>query len=571
VLGTLQKYREIIISVALFLIFDLSVLVVSSITTGQLESDAVAVNLASRQRELSQRIVKTLLQIQIAQHAGHSIEAPQTELATTFKIFDETIEGLRDGRLVTGGDYKTVMLIPVATDSAKVYLERAFLIWNPFKEKLFRVIAAKGTVPQEDLQDAVEYASNNNLLLLDLMNVITSEAEKQLSHKSNTLRIIQITGIIAALINFFILLFHFIRKLRFQDVEIARYSKNLEKMVDVRTRELRIAQEQLRATNISLEKAKHELEILNSQLEQKVEERTAELRNAQAQLIQSEKMAALGQMVAGLAHEVNTPLAFVKTNLEGMAEFQKDIFALIEDVDRVCECLKQHDFKNLDHHLVQLAMRQQRLQQANIVQDLHDMLRESLTGLDRIQELVINLKNFSRLDEAEFKYADLHAGLDSTLLIANNIIKNKAKVIKEYAPKLYAECYPAQLNQVFLNLITNAVQAIEHDHGEIRIQTAVVDEYAVIRISDNGQGIPTEHLNRIFEPFFTTKPVGQGTGLGLSICYQIIEKHSGIIQVESHVGVGTTFTIKIPIRQRRNGTVTESLQLPTSNLQMVQV
>lgn len=568
-LGNLQKYREIIISVALFLILDLSVLVVSSITTGQLESDAVAVNLASRQRELSQRIVKTLLQIQIAQNAEHSIEGPQNELATTFKIFDETILGLRDGRLVTGGDYKTVMLNSVETDSAKVYLERAFLIWNPFKEKLFRVIAAKGTVPKEDLQDAVEYASKNNLLLLDLMNFITSEAEKKLSDKSNTLRTIQITGIIAALINFFILLFHFIRKLRSQDAEIARYSENLEKMVDIRTRELRTAQEQLRATNISLERAKYELEILNSQLEQKVEERTAELKNTQTQLIQSEKMAALGQMVAGLAHEVNTPLAFVKTNLEGMSEFQKEIFALIDETDKLCESLKNDDMENLDRHLIQLAELQQRLKQANTVQDISDMLCESLTGMDRIQELVMNLKNFSRLDEAEYKHADIHAGIDSTLLIANNIIKNKARVVKEYAPKLYAECYPAQLNQVFLNLITNAAQAIERDDGEIKITTSVEDGYAVIRVADNGKGIPKEHLNRIFEPFFTTKPVGQGTGLGLSICYQIIEKHSGMMQVESQVGVGTTFTIKIPIKQKRDGAAaTESIRSRTSNLQM---
>ncbi|MDW8436647.1 MAG: ATP-binding protein [Chloroherpetonaceae bacterium] len=567
-MGNLQKYREIIISVALFLIFDLSVLVVSSLTTGQLKDDAVAVNLASRQRELSQRIVKTLLQIQIAQSAGQSIEEPQTELAMTFKIFDETIEGLRDGKYVTGGDYQTVMLIPVETDSAKVYLERAFLIWNPFKEKLFRVIAAKRAVPQEDLQDAVEYASKNNLLLLELMNVITSEAEKKLADKSNTLRMIQISGIIAALINFFVLLFHFIRKLRSQDAEIARYSENLEKMVEIRTRELRRAQEQLRATNASLEKAKGELEVLNSQLEQKVEERTAELRNAQTQLIQSEKMAALGQMVAGLAHEVNTPLAFVKTNLEGMREFHKDLFKLVEESEKLCDALQRDDLDRIDEHFARLAEIQRHLKESNRIQDISDMLRESLTGMDRIQELVINLKNFSRLDEAEYKYADIHAGIDSTLLIANNIIKNKAKVIKEYAPKVFAECYPAQLNQVFLNLITNAAQAIEHSNGEIRIKTEVVDGYAVIRVSDNGKGIPKEHLNKIFEPFFTTKPVGQGTGLGLSICYQIIEKHHGSIKVESQVGVGTTFTIKIPTKQtRRDDKVGENVLSPASELQ----
>lgn len=567
-LGNLRKYREIIISVALFLIFDLSVLVVSSLTTGQLKDDAVAVNLASRQRELSQRIVKTLLQIQIAQNAGRSIAEPQTELAMTFKIFDETIEGLRDGKFVTGGDYQTVMLIPVETDSAKVYLERAFLIWNPFKEKLFRVIAAKNAVPQDDLQDAVEYASKNNLLLLDLMNVIASEAEKKLADKSNTLRMIQISGIIAALINFFILLFHFIRKLRSQDAEIARYSQNLEKMVDIRTRELRRAQEQLRATNASLEKAKRDLEILNSQLEQKVEERTAELKSAQAQLIQSEKMAALGQMVAGLAHEVNTPLAFVKTNLEGMREFHQDLFQLAEESEKLCDALRNDDFDRIDEALVRLADVQSRLKRSNRIQDISDMLRESLAGMDRIQELVVNLKNFSRLDEAEFKYADIHAGIDSTLLIANNLIKRKAKVVKDYAPKLYAECYPAQLNQVFLNLITNAAQAIERADGEIRIKTELVDDYAVIRVSDNGKGIPKEHLNRIFEPFFTTKPVGQGTGLGLSICYKIIEKHRGVIQVDSQVGVGTTFTIKIPTKQKRDDfSASESVFSPVSELQ----
>lgn len=279
-------------------------------------------------------------------------------------------------------------------------------------------------------------------------------------------------------------------------------------------------------------------------------------------------MAALGQMVAGLAHEVNTPLAFVKTNLEGMSEFQKEIFAILEEANKLCESLKNDDIENLDKHLVRLAEMQERVNQANTMQDISDMLRESLTGMDRIQELVINLKNFSRLDEAEYKYADIHAGIDSTLLIANNIIKNKARVVKEYAPKLYAECYPAQLNQVFLNLITNAAQAIEHNHGEIKIKTSIEDGYAVIRVSDNGKGIPKEHLNRIFEPFFTTKPVGQGTGLGLSICYQIIEKHFGVMHVESQVGVGTTFTIKIPVKQKRDGATTKSIRSRASDLQI---
>jgi hypothetical protein len=208
VFGNFQKYREIIISVALFLILDISVLVVSSLTTGGLQEDGVAVNLASRQRELSQRMVKTLLQIQIAQTARQNIERPQTELAMTFKLFDETIEGLRDGKLATGGDFKPVLLKKVETDSARVYLERAFLIWNPFRDKLLRVIAAKNAVPEEDLADAIEYVSANNLILLDFMNLITSEAEKVLAQKTNTLKSIQITGILLALGNFFILLFH---------------------------------------------------------------------------------------------------------------------------------------------------------------------------------------------------------------------------------------------------------------------------------------------------------------------------------------------------------------------------
>ena len=278
------------------------------------------------------------------------------------------------------------------------------------------------------------------------------------------------------------------------------------------------------------------------------------IREQQSQLIQSEKMASLGQMVAGIAHEVNTPLGFVRNNIEVMSKFQNRMIDTLNEYHFLRDQLINGNVDALEEQLNKVSEISKKIEGKQFKDKVDSVLNESLVGIDRIQELVLDLKNFSRLDEESFKLSNINDGIDSALKIANNMIKNKVEVHRDFAGNLDVECFPARMNQVFLNLISNGVQAIP-ENGDLWISTSreMIEstEYAVISIRDNGKGIPKENLEKIFEPFFTTKPVGEGTGLGLSIVYKIIEQHNGFITVDSEVGKGTTFLIKIPVRQKK--------------------
>lgn len=269
---------------------------------------------------------------------------------------------------------------------------------------------------------------------------------------------------------------------------------------------------------------------------------------AQAQLVQSSKMASLGQMVAGVAHEVNTPLGYVQSNVEMLGE-------------QIQELQKQHNqCCNLQQSLTQKdlpqAQRQQKMKNflalnramcdQNILDDALSLVTDSDYGLKRISELVQSLKDFSRMDRQLQDHFDLHQGLDSTLNIAHNVIKNKVEIIKNYGEIPLIRCAPSQINQVFLNLITNAAQAMEQE-GTITLETGVKGSMVYVKVIDNGKGIQKKDLAHIFDPFFTTKAVGEGTGLGLSISYKIITDHQGKIEVASTVGQGTQFTVLLPL------------------------
>jgi signal transduction histidine kinase len=272
---------------------------------------------------------------------------------------------------------------------------------------------------------------------------------------------------------------------------------------------------------------------LYEHLEEKVQERTAaltrtlaELRETQAQLVQSEKMAALGDLVAGVAHEINTPLGAVASNTDLVARAVARVKEMVADP---AQAEKVRGF--LDK-----------------AAGMADVSREACR---RINEIVRSLRNFARLDEAERKAADLHEGLDSTLTLVAHLLKNRVTVHRDYGPLPQVLCYPNQLNQVFLNILVNAAQAIE-GAGEIRIRTRVVPAggaagSVVVEITDSGAGIPPQILNKIFDPGFTTKGVGVGTGLGLAICYRIVANHQGRIEVDSEVGKGSTFRIILPL------------------------
>jgi PAS domain S-box-containing protein len=271
-----------------------------------------------------------------------------------------------------------------------------------------------------------------------------------------------------------------------------------------------------------------------------------ESRLNEMQMMQTEKMSSLGQMVAGLAHEMNTPLGFVKNNIEMLEAKNKETKELIALYEKLRSQIMYGSPNDVALLLSQIDTVSQKVKN-RVWQESDSLFRSSVEGINRIQDLILNLKNFSRLDEADFKPTDINENIESTLKIAGHLFKGGIQVIKEFSPLPPVQAFPAQMNQVFLNLITNAVHAVDERTGRITIKTMHQGNSVVIKVIDNGKGIPPENLKKIFDPFFTTKPVGQGTGLGLSIAYKIIEKHGGKIEVQSQVGRGTEFTITLPV------------------------
>jgi len=262
------------------------------------------------------------------------------------------------------------------------------------------------------------------------------------------------------------------------------------------------------------------------------------LEEAHNQLLQSEKMASIGQLAAGVAHEINNPIGYVNSNLgtlRGYVETLLDVLDAYEAAELPEGAAKER---------VEAA--KARADLGYLKTDVADLLSETGDGIDRVRRIVQDLKDFSHVDQGEWVLADLHRGLESTLNVVNNEIKYKARVVREYGELPALRCLPSQLNQVFMNLLVNAAHAIE-GQGTITIRTAVRGDEAWVEIADTGSGIPAQLLTRIFDPFFTTKPVGKGTGLGLSLSYGIVQKHGGRIEVESEPGKGTTFRICLPI------------------------
>lgn len=268
-------------------------------------------------------------------------------------------------------------------------------------------------------------------------------------------------------------------------------------------------------------------------LEQEVQEQTNKIKKTQAMIVQQEKLAAIGQLSAGVAHEINNPIGFISSNLGTLRNY---IGKLTRYIDSSSNGMCADALKELRNTL----------KIDFIVDDINDLISESIEGTERVKEIVNNLKNFSTVGGTEAKESDINEGLENTIKVIWNELKYKAKVIKNYGKLPLVTCYIHQLNQVFMNLLSNAVQAIE-SNGEITIKTWQDRDTVCISIADSGQGIPEENINKLFEPFFTTKEVGKGTGLGLSISHDIIQQHHGEITVESKVGKGTTFTITLPV------------------------
>ncbi|HEY9626517.1 MAG TPA: HAMP domain-containing sensor histidine kinase [Coleofasciculaceae cyanobacterium] len=299
--------------------------------------------------------------------------------------------------------------------------------------------------------------------------------------------------------------------------------------------------------------SKVQLESQNKELQQVI----TQLKDTQIQLVQAEKMSSLGQLVAGIAHEVNNPVNFIYGNLSHVKDHVSDLLSVVA-------LYQKHYPTPADEIQIKIADTDLEFVQT----DLHKVLDSMQTGTQRIRQVVLSLRNFSRIDESAFKAVDIHEGIESALLILHHRLKEKPKlpaiqVIRDYGDLPLIECYPSQLNQVLMNILTNAVDALEEFNADrtyeaiteqpswIKIQTTLIDRYSIqISIADNGLGIPEPIKQQIFNPFFTTKPIGMGTGMGMSISYQIItEKHQGKLECFSTPGKGTEFIMQIPIRQ----------------------
>jgi signal transduction histidine kinase len=328
-----------------------------------------------------------------------------------------------------------------------------------------------------------------------------------------------------------------------------------------------VQQEELLAriqVHLKLQELSKTLEEKNKLLAERnshLEATLTELKQAQIQIIQSEKMSSLGQLVAGVAHEINNPLNFVDANLNYVQGYTEDLLDFVRLYD-----------KHYPDPIPEIQAKANEIDIEFLQTDLSKLLNSMRVGTERINQIVLSLRNFSRMDEAEFKAVDIHDGLDSTLLILQHRLKATAKraeiqIIRNYADLPLIECYAGQLNQVFMNILANAIDAIDEASdqqvqddesfkmGCIQISTALNElqhesPWVKICISDNGSGIPQHIKQKIFEPFFTTKPTGKGTGMGMSISYQIIvEKHGGLLNCCSTAGAGTEFVIQIPVQQ----------------------
>ena len=295
----------------------------------------------------------------------------------------------------------------------------------------------------------------------------------------------------------------------------------------------------------------------NLNLEHRVQDRTRELSEAlehlkesEAQLIQSEKMSSLGQMVAGVAHEINTPLAYVKNSLGTVSERLGDLSGAVDHCDKLLALLQQGqnvDGDELTRQFARTSTAIEQLKSGHVTEELASLLKDGLYGTGQMAEIVGNLKDFSRLDRSKVTSFNLNEGLNSTLILAKHLLKS-VKVERRLGDIPPVVCSPSQVNQVFLNLVTNAVQAMENGQGTLTLTTRSVDGGVAAEVADTGKGIPEDVLPKIFDPFFSTKEIGKGTGLGLSVSYKIVQQHGGRIDVESTPGVGSRFTVWFPLK-----------------------
>ncbi len=510
------------IIIILFILLSLGIFIPNFILSSQLKQDSLAINLAGRQRMLSQRIVKALLTIQYQQQQGEDLIAAQNELALSYQLFDQTLEGFASGGKVYDADEKLIFLNPVSSKKTRQSVQEAFVIWFPYRQKLQPILNHQ--ISPGTLRQAIIYAKRENLNLLDLMNQLTVDLEKEAQFKALILQVFQGVSLVFAL------------------GLICLLTQNIQELKS-RDQRLKLSQFKLKKKAEKLEKTIHQL------------------KQTQTQLVQSEKMSSLGKMVAGIAHEINNPINFIHGNINYASENVKDLLNLVQQY--------QAYYPNPSAN-IQIAIEE--MDFMFVQEDLPKLLSSMQNGTKRVREIVKSLRTFSRLDESELKNVNIHESIDSCLMLLEHRLASSEKdleieVIKNYKSLPPIHCYPGQLNQVFMHILENAIDAIRERWSkhhclsrdcltnltlpQIKIHTEPVDHQEIkITITDNGCGIKKETLPQIFDPFFTTKPIGKATGLGLAISYQVVvEKHRGQLTSNSILGQGTEFVIQIPIKQ----------------------
>ena len=299
---------------------------------------------------------------------------------------------------------------------------------------------------------------------------------------------------------------------------------------------------------VQLERQHHDMQEELIQKNKKLDETLADLQATQSQILQSEKMASIGQLAAGVAHEINNPIGFIGSNLDALADYMTDVdqlFVHYQALQKTLQDAKQTLSEEINKQLSTIIQFEEEIELDYLKGDIPELLHDCKDGTQRVGKIVADLKSFAHPGNDKQMLIDLNAGLESTLNVVYNEIKYKAVVVKELGEIPLVEGFPQKLNQVFMNILVNAAQSIE-EKGEIKILTRKDGPNVVVAISDNGCGIKKANIPKVFDPFFTTKEIGKGTGLGMNIAYNIIEEHKGTIRVESEVGKGTTFTITLP-------------------------
>ncbi len=320
---------------------------------------------------------------------------------------------------------------------------------------------------------------------------------------------------------------------------LRRANENLEGLVNKRTAQLEVLNQTMVADIAQRETIEKELIKRNSELTAL----NVQFSIAQEQLMQSEKMASIGQLAAGVAHEINNPVGYIFSNYGTLEKYIADLFEVLNYYESIERNISSPDI------LTELKKLKENVELDFLKEDIPELMQQSKEGIDRVRKIVQDLKDFSRADSnVEWQWASLHPGIDSTLNVVNNEIKYKADIIKEYGDIPDVECLQSQINQVIMNLVVNASHAMGEERGEIHIRTSADETNVFIEVRDNGSGMPKDVMMRIFDPFFTTKPIGKGTGLGLSLSYGIVKKHHGEISVTSEPGIGTRFLITLPIK-----------------------